>query len=351
MKMKMKMNSFRPNMNKLNLLYVGNNLTKKSGYNSTIAVLSNLLNEKFCVVVVSNKTNKLLRLIDMCRAVFKYKNDTDYILIDTFSTSNFYFALIISQLARVFKIKYIPILHGGNLPHRLEKSPWFSKMIFSYSYLNVAPSNYLKNAFSKYGFRVFFIPNVLNISDYTFKIRKSIEPNLLWVRAFDKTYNPSMAIEVLFYLKKEYADAKLCMIGPFKDNSYHDTLDLIKRYKLEDSVEITGILQKEVWRKKSESFDVFINTTNFDNTPVSVMEAMALGLPIVSTNAGGLPYIINDKYDGILVNKADSNQMAKEIVNLLKNPLFASQLAIEARKKAASFDWNQVKQLWFNILK
>ncbi len=142
-------------MNKLNLLYVGNNLTKKSGYNSTIAVLSNLLNEKFCVVVVSNKTNKLLRLIDMCGAVFKYKNDTDYILIDTFSTSNFYFALIISQLARVFKIKYIPILHGGNLPHRLEKSPRFSKLIFSNSYVNVAPSNYLKSAFEAKGFRVF----------------------------------------------------------------------------------------------------------------------------------------------------------------------------------------------------
>lgn len=336
---------------KLKILYVGNYLTQKTGYNATIAVLSTLLKDKYNITVVSSKLNKVGRLFDMCWAVFKYRNHVNYILIDTFSTSSFYYALIISQLARLFNIKYIPILHGGNLPHRLEQSPYFSKLIFKHSYANVAPSNYLKEAFKKWGFDSEFIPNVLKISDYNFKLRAPLKPNLLWVRAFVEIYNPTMAIAVLQELKKSYPEATLCMIGPEKDDSYQQTLKKIKDLNLETSIEITGTLPKEAWHKKSESFDIFINTTNFDNTPVSVMEAMALGLPVVSTNAGGMPYLINDKFDGILVDRNDVKQMTDEIVNLLKNPLFASQLAIEARKKAESFDWNQVKQLWFNILK
>lgn len=336
---------------KLKILYIGTHLTAKTGYHSALADLSTLLLEKYEIIVSSNKKNKIFRLLDMIWAVLRHKNHKNYILISTFSTSSFYYALIISQLARYFNIKYIPILHGGNLPYRLEKSPYFSKRIFNHSYANVAPSNYLKEAFKNRGFECEFIPNILNISDYNFREQKPLKPNLLYVRAFDKIYNPTMAIDVLFELKKSFPEATLCMIGPIKDDSYKQTLIKIKELNLENSVEITGVLPKEVWRKKAEAYDIFINTTNFDNTPVSIMEAMALGLPIVSTNAGGMSYLINDKFDGILVDKGDVKQMTNEIVNLLKNTLFANQMAIEARKKAESFDWNQVKHLWFKLLK
>ena len=63
----------------------------------------------------------------------------------------------------------------------------------------------------------------------------------------------------------------------------------------------TGKLSKQEWRDLSKDYNVFINTTNFDNTPVSVIEAMALGIPVVSTNVGGLPFLITDKVDGVLV--------------------------------------------------
>ena len=67
------------------------------------------------------------------------------------------------------------------------------------------------------------------------------------------------------------------MVGPNKDGTLNDVQQLIDRYELHDSVEITGVLSKSEWHKKSEEFDIFINTTNVDNTPISVIEAMALG--------------------------------------------------------------------------
>jgi len=79
------------------------------------------------------------------------------------------------------------------------------------------------------------------------------------------------------------------MVGPDKDSSLGEAKDLAKQLGVAESVTFTGVLPKAQWHQLSEKFDIFINTTNIDNMPVSIIEAMALGLPIVSTNAGGLP--------------------------------------------------------------
>lgn len=331
------------------ILYIGNDLAQKEEYHSAMATLSGLLiSSNFDLVKSSNKKNKFLRLLAMCWAVFIYRNKVTYILIDTYSTTNFYYAFCTSVLARFYKIKYIPILHGGNLPFRLDKSKKMAQTIFKYSYKNVAPSMYLKTEFEKRGYRVSYIPNILEIDKYQYKKRAIILPKLLWVRAFKSLYNPTMAIEVLQLLKEYYPDAKLCMVGPEKDNSLAVVKALVAQYKLEDSVEITGGLPKEVWHKKSKDFDIFINTTNIDNTPVSVMEAMALGLTVVSTQVGGIPFLIDVGIDGVLVEKENPKAMTDKIVMLIKTN--NQQMAINARKKAESFGWDVVKLKWINLL-
>ncbi len=337
-------------MKKISILYIGNNLTKKTKYNSTLTILSNLLSkEGYNITISSDKQNKLLRLISMCLSVIKLRNKVSYILIDTFSTSNFYYALLTSQIARFFKIKYIPILHGGNLPYRISKNPLLSKLIFKNSFKNIAPSFYLKNEFEKQGYKTQFIPNILEIEDYNFIERLNIQPKILWVRAFKEIYNPTLAIKVLNLLKIDFPEAKLCMVGPFVDTSYTNTLELVKNLKLENSVEFTDVLLKEDWHKKSEEFDIFINTTNFDNTPVSVMEAMALGLPVVSTNVGGLPFLIDNKIDGLLVEKENEIVMTSAIKSILNNKF--PDLVFNARKKVEGFSWQNNRQKWLEILK
>ncbi|MET2984702.1 glycosyltransferase family 4 protein [Aureibaculum conchae] len=335
----------------LNILYIGNNLTSKTKYNSSLTTLSNLLkSDGHKVYLSSNKSNKIFRLLDMCFSLIKLHKKVDFVLIDTFSTSNFYYALVTSQVARIYGIKYVPILRGGNLPYRLDNSKKMSKLIFNYSFTNIAPSNYLKHEFEKRGLKAKFIPNILEIDSYNFKQREVIKPNLLYVRAFAELYNPTMAIYVFDKIKKDFPDAKLCMVGPDKDNSLIKSKLLAKELDLQNDVEFTGVLVKEKWHKKSEDFDLFINTTNFDNTPVSVMEAMALGLPIVSTNAGGLPYLIEDGVDGMLVEKNDVNEMYKSILSLMKDSVKVKKMTMKARNKVEQFDWVYVKEKWNSVL-
>lgn len=334
-----------------NLLYIGNKLSKHGSTTTVIETLGPALaNEGFNIVYASDKKNQFVRLVDMVFVtVFNIKK-MDYVLIDTYSTFSFNYGVIISQICRLFNRKYIPILHGGNLPYRLEKSKFLSRLIFSNSYVNVAPSNYLVRAFSEKGFyNLVFIPNTIEIEVLKFSDRDFSTPKLLWVRSFSSIYNPKMAIKVFYELKKEFPNAELCMVGPDKEN----LLDECKSYakSLNVDVQFTRKLSKEAWIELSNDYNIFINTTNFDNTPVSVIEAMALGLPVVSTNVGGIPFLLTNNENGLLVAIDDSEAMVEAIKALISSKKLQSKITINARKLVEEFDWNNVKQKWSEILK
>jgi glycosyltransferase involved in cell wall biosynthesis len=332
------------------ILYIGNNLKTKTSNLSSIQLLGGLLeSEGYTIFYASNKRNKVLRLLDMVYCFFRYQRQVDYVLIDTYSTHNFYYALLISQLCRIFKKPYIPNLNGGNLPVRLKNHPFLSSLIFKYAYVNVSPSAFLREAFEGYGYcNVIYIPNTIEIKYYDYMKKDAKQLKLLWVRSFSKIYNPLLAVRVLKALIAKGYPASLCMVGPDADGSLKAVKQLAKLLKV--PVKFPGKLEKPVWIALATDYSIFINTTNFDNTPVSVIEAMALGLPVVSTNVGGMPYLIDHGKDGLLVEPDDVEQMVDAILELHKNNSLAETMARKARLKVEQFDWEVVKYFWFEIL-
>lgn len=324
-------------------------MSKTGKTETTIETLSkNLSLEGYTVYATSNKKNKLLRLVDMLFAILKYAKKVDYVLIDTYSTSNFYYALFCSYLCRFLNLKYIPILHGGNLPKRLKTNPKLSKAIFNKAYKNIAPSVYIQSEFEEQGYsKLVYIPNSISLENYVFKQRNFETIHLLWVRSFSDIYNPLLAVKILKTLQDEHINATLSMVGPDNDGSLQKTTDYAKALSVE--VNFTGKLSKEAWVSLSKNHTIFINTTNFDNMPVSVMEAMALGLPIISTNVGGMPFLINNNHDGILVNPNSVNEFVEAVKRILSNHKNTHKMTLNARKKVESYDWGVVKKLWISV--
>jgi glycosyltransferase involved in cell wall biosynthesis len=332
------------------LLYIGNKLTIHGNTATSIDTLGKLLeDEGFKVYYASSKKNKTLRLFDMILTCLQKVNKVDYVFIDVYSTQNFWFALITSQICRIFNCKYIAKLHGGNLPNRLEKNPYLSDLIFKNAYKITAPSEYLMSFFTeKYSSNLIYIPNTIEIENYNFLNRKIDCPKLLWVRSLATIYNPKMAIQVFSEIKKEYPNAILTMVGPDKNN----LLESLISYSTDLNVEVnfTGLLSKEEWITLSESYNIFINTTHFDNTPVSLIEAMALGLPVISTNVGGIPYLIDNNLNGLLVDDDNVEQMVDAIKKITNDTLLKDKIALNARKKVEKFNWDIVKKEWIEIL-
>lgn len=335
----------------MHILYIGNHLGFEGKYLSVAQTLLPHLPNDLHFHLVSHKRNKLLRLAEMLQALFFRAAKYNLVIIDVYSTTAFYYALICGLICRVKRIKYICVLHGGDLPRRLEQNPYLSRFLFGDAVKLLAPSLYLQQYFNLKNYEVDVIPNPIDLSMYPFRQRRILRPCLLWVRAFDATYNPQMAIHVLEKLLKTYPAACLCMVGPDKDGSMQGCLDLAKQLGVADQVQMMGLLSKTEWINLAADYDIFINTTNFDNTPITVLEAMALGLPVVSTNAGGIPYLISNNENGILVNKNDVDGMSAAIINLVSNPDYVENLSTTARHDVEKLDVRIIGKQWKEVLK
>ncbi|TRO63892.1 glycosyltransferase family 4 protein [Christiangramia sabulilitoris] len=332
-----------------NILYIGNKLVKH-GYTPTSAdtLPRKLEHEGFCVTAVSSIKNRGLRLMHMLGSIIARKN-VDLVIIDTYSTLNYWYAVMGAGLCRVLSIPYIMILHGGNLEMRLEGSSKKMLALFRNAKALVVPSRFLKEKLEKFQFEnLLTIPNSIEINDYSFKRRTQVSPRLLWVRAFDEIYRPELAMDVLELVLKDYPEADLCMVGPDKDGSLPRLQKLGSEQRL--PVVFEGKLTKSEWTSLAADYDIFINTTSIDNTPVSVIEAMALGLPVVSTNVGGLPYLIEHDLNGILVEPDNASAMAGAILSLINKPELAHKISLNARKMVEKFDWENVKTVWLELL-
>ena len=125
---------------------------------------------------------------------------------------------------------------------------------------------------------------------------------------------------------------------------------LISRLDLQNHVSFSGQLSKIEWMALSKDYDIFINTTDYDNTPITLLEAMALGLPIVSTNVGGIPYFIDDSVTGLLIDPNASDDMAHKIHELISGTIDGNKIARNAREKVSHYDKSQIISEWYQVI-
>ena len=230
---------------------------------------------------------------------------------------------------------------------RYKKHPHIFNFLLSDARTIISPSEYLRESFQNNSFSITVIPNYIDLEKYSIKSRKKIKPHLLWVRSIHNIYNPLMAVHVLYGIKKKYPDARLCIVGPVKDNRVREQLKiLISRLDLQNHVLFSGQLSKIEWTALSKDYDIFINTTDYDNNPVTLLESMALGLPIVSTNVGGVPYLIDDNVTGLLVEAKKSEQMVEKINELISGKIDGYQIARNAREAVSHYDKNEIIKQW-----
>ncbi|HEY0091415.1 MAG TPA: glycosyltransferase family 4 protein [Flavobacterium sp.] len=335
----------------ISILYIGNRLSGHGNTPTAIEVLGPLLEkENILVRYASSRKNKLFRLCEMLWNAFISRNSVNYVLIDTYSTYNFWYAFAVSQLCRIFHLKYIPILHGGNLPKRLERNPKVSDMIFRNSLVNVAPSGFLHEKFSYAGYKnLKYIPNPVELHTFQFHQRDIIGPKLLWVRSLAEIYNPMLLLRVAAILLPEFPNLEILMVGPDKGEMLPKLQKEAERLGV--NVNFTGIMSKSEWAKNSTGYDIFVNTSHVDNAPYSLIEAASLGLPIVSTEVGGIPYLFEHGKNALLVADDDAMAMAGAIKTLISNKLLASQLVENALFLSRQFSWDIVRSKWLEILK
>jgi glycosyltransferase involved in cell wall biosynthesis len=198
---------------------------------------------------------------------------------------------------------------------------------------------------------IIVLPNQLYLSNYSFSIREHPAQKMIWFRAFHDIYNPSMAIRVVSLLAKTFPGVLLSMIGPDKgDGSLESARDLALKLGIADKVSFIGSVPKKTVAHWLNQGDIFLNTTRVDNMPVTVLEAMACGLCVVSTNVGGIPYLLKNECEALLVPDGDHVAMATAVQRLVTEDGLAKHLSGNARRKAEQFAWSNILPKWEKLL-
>lgn len=310
-----------------------------------------LADRGYAVRTTSGRRGRVCRLLDMVTTVLRYRACYAVAQVDVYSGAAFLYAEAVAGLLRLLRKPYVLTLHGGDLPTFGRRWPQRVRQLLQAATVVTTPSPYLLERLRHYRSDIRLLPNAVDVRAYPFRLRERPRARMVWLRAFHRIYNPDLAPAVLARVAAGFGDARLTMIGPNKGDG---TLEKVRRaaaaLQVEDRLTLPGGVAKRDVAAWLDAGDVFLNTADVDNTPVSVIEAMAAGLCIVSTNVGGLPYLLEDEHDALLVPPRNSEAMAQAVERVLHEPGLAARLSRNARAKAEQFDWASILPQWETLL-
>lgn len=333
------------------MLLVGNFLSAELGNHCVCEELAtNLQTAGLQVLTTSSHKARLRRLVDMVSTILRRRHDYSVANVDVYSGLAFGLAEAACLALRALGKPFVLTLHGGNLPNFSQRWPRRVGRVLASADLVTTPSSYLREQMATYRDDIQLIPNTLNLSAYNYRHRDQVSPHFIWVRSFHEIYNPTLAVKVVAELAPQWPELKLTMVGPDKgDGSLQATQELAQELGVSDHIRFTGGVPKADIPGLLDVNDVFLNTTTIDNTPVSVLEAMACGLCVISTNVGGIPHLINDRINGMLVGSDDEHGMANSADQLLQNRELTSSLSENSRKYAEKMDWESILPQWIEV--
>ena len=300
------------------------------------------------VTATSGAASRYVRLFQTVGTLVRSRRLIDTVLLQVYGGRSFVVEDVASTLARRFGHRIVMHLHGGALPEFMARFPRWTRRVLARADALVAPSPFLARAVARHGWSASTIPNLIDLSAYSFRPRALVSPRLFWMRSFHTIYNPLMAVRVLARVRAILPEATLVMGGSNKGMESHVRAEA-ERLGVRGAVSFVGFLDAAGKQREGAAGDVFLSTNRIDNTPVAIIEAWAMGLPVVTTDVGGLRDLIRDGETGLLVPDDDVEAMSAAIVRLTRDPHLAGRLSVNGRREAERCSWAEVGPQWQHL--
>jgi glycosyltransferase involved in cell wall biosynthesis len=288
-----------------------------------------------------------VRFIIFLSSLFNLKQAS---VIQIFGASHWYFFLVVAPaivMAGLLNKKTILNYRGGEAEIFLSKWGFLAIPLMKKADIISVPSHFLKEVLEKAtGKEVLIVPNVIDTQIFQYKERGHIKPYIVVSRQLEPRYNIACAIRAFKIIKDKYPEAKLKIAGTGTEKNnlkkLSDNLELRDVYFL-------GALSHNQLAKVYDECDIMINSSNTDNFPGAILEAFACGLPVVTTNAGGIPFMVKEGENGILIDPDDHAALARGVFTLLQNPEMVQSLSLNGRKVSEKHSWENIKITLFNL--
>jgi glycosyltransferase involved in cell wall biosynthesis len=212
----------------------------------------------------------------------------------------------------------------------------------------VVPSSFLEKVFAQWGISTGIVPNIIDLECfYPGDHRQGDSLHLLVARNLEPIYDIATALKAFALIKQKYPDAKLSVAGSGPSKS--DLEQLSEQLGIAESVTFTGRLDNKNMAEIYRRTDLLLNSSLADNMPISLLEALACGVPVVTTNVGGIPYLVEEGQTALLVDPGNAEAMAAAAIQVLSNPDLAVLLRKNGLAVVQNYAWSKVREQWFSV--
>ncbi|HEV7682860.1 MAG TPA: heparinase II/III family protein [Pyrinomonadaceae bacterium] len=271
-----------------------------------------------------------------------------YDVIHIFSAS--YFSFVLAQtpailVAKLFRKRILLNYHSGEAEDHLTRWRTAVPTLRLVDEV-VVPSPYLVKVFAKFGIEARAINNLIELDKFTFRERRPLLARFLSNRNLESHYGVDHVLRAFALIQKEIPGAELLVAGDGSQRRALEDLALalgLRNTKFVGRVEHDGIIEQ--YRRAH----IYLNGSEIDNQPLSILEAFACGLPVITTDAGGIPDMVTNESTGFVVSRGDHEAMANRALDLLQGRKAATPLVQRAHDECQKYGWNAVRNQWIKL--
>jgi glycosyltransferase involved in cell wall biosynthesis len=250
--------------------------------------------------------------------------------------------LVAKMLGRPVVLNY----HSGEAPDHLGRSALARRVLKSWVDVNAVPSPFLRDVLASFDIPAHAVANTIDLRQFRYRVRDPLRPRLLSTRNFEPLYNVACVLRAFARIQARWPEASLTLVGA---GTQEPALRALAEALTLRHVTFTGRVAPADIARYYDDADIYVQTPSIDNMPLSVLEAFASGMPVVSTRVGGVPTILTDGVHGLLAPDDDAATVAAQVMRLLEDPGYARRLAAAAHQSCAAYAWPVVREGWLAV--
>ncbi len=290
----------------------------------------------------------IFRLITYIAQLWQAANRVQ--LFHVMANSGWSWHLFAAPVIWIGKLKGVPVIinyRGGEAGAFFDRSFFWVKPSLDRTTEIIVPSGFLEAVFSKRGYTTRIVPNIIDLSRFSPKegsehslLQKDVI-NILAARNLEPIYDNATVLRAFKLVKEKVPVVHLIIAGSGFEEEF--LKKLAKDLAIENSVTFTGRIDNKDMPALYRSADIMVNGSLVDNMPISILEALACGIPIVSTDVGGIPQLVEHGRTALLVGAKDHAAMADALHTLINDELKRIKIRENGLESIKQYTWLNVK--------
>lgn len=331
------------------VLIIANYQPSVGGISVQVDLLHKYLNgeENYQSMIYSLKGSIVKRIFLILKLFFIVRK-FDLLHVHACSDRGFLPAMVGAYIGKIYKKKTILTYHGGGADAFFARKNNLVKNTLQKFDSVIVLSGYLKNIFDHYNLPCIVIPNIAEFDANLYRAKTNIEPKYISVRHLRELYNVKCILKAFEKVKKEIPFATLTILG---DGDQKEMLqNWVIKHNLKDVVFVGAVPHNKMNEYLLQN-DIFLSAPKTDNMPMSILEAYNAGLLVISSNVGGVPYILEDNKAGLLFESDNAEELASKMVQAVQNEQHTIEMIKNAYQSLDMYKWENIKEKLLEIYK